>query len=143
MVFISTWKRDRFVAKTFLMGPVLRFRSIADYCWNRPWNGTLQWGVPGDVRFYLVCAPIMYWFHRWHNDHNLDADTYEKTLLKRWGDSVEAVRSTLSPADQVRALNFAYIERYYSVFGPKTIAPPGCPLPGKDFYQKDGHNAHH
>jgi hypothetical protein len=143
MVFISTWKRDRFVAKTFLMGPILRYRAFADYCWNRAWNGSLQWAVPGDVRFYVTFVPFMYLCHRWHNDHNLDGDSYEKTLLKRWGDDVEMVRKSLSPADQVRALNFAYIERYYSVFGPKTIAPTGCPLPGKDFYQKDGHSAHH
>lgn len=143
MVFISTWKRDRFVAKTFLWGPILRYRGVADYCWSRPWNGTLQFLVPGDVRFYIVCLPTIYFCHRWHNDHNLDIENYQKALLKRWGDSVESVRSTLSPADQVRALNWIYVERYYSAFGPKTIAPAGCPLPGKDFYQKDGHSAHH
>lgn len=144
MVFISTYRKDRFVAKTFMMGlngPVMRFRAWGDYCWQRAWNGTLNWGVPGDVRFYITCLPFIYWCHRWHNDHQLDKDNYEKTLMKRWGDDVETVRKTLSPADQVRAITFAHVERYYSVFGPKTIAPPGCPLPGKDFYGK--HAEHH
>ncbi|EPY39198.1 hypothetical protein AGDE_04730 [Angomonas deanei] len=118
-------------------------RAFSEYWFQRAWNGSLMFFIPGEYRLWAVCIPIIYWVHRWHNDHTLETDGIEKALIQRWGGSVEAVRQNLTPQDQLRARGFVDLEKLYSAYGPKDaiIQPLGDTLPGKDLYKK--HGDHH
>ncbi|CCW70962.1 unnamed protein product [Phytomonas sp. Hart1] len=143
MVLFSTYKAQRILPNSFLKQSVLRARAITEFYWHRPWNGTLMWLLPGDFRIWAVAIPIVYFFHRWHNDHVLDHDFCEKAMIKRWGGSLEEVRK-LSPQDQLRVRSFIELEKLYASYGPKdlVVQPQGDSLPGKDYYQKDVHLNH-
>lgn len=143
MVFFSTYRSTRLVSPFFMQKNYLKVRAFADYYFQRTWNGTLMWVIPGDVRLWVTCIPMIYFIHRWHNDHTLEKDGVEKALIMRWGNgSVEKVRETLSAQDQLRARSTCDLEKLFSAYGPKDllIQPPGDPLPGKDFF---GAKAHH
>ncbi|EPY24160.1 hypothetical protein STCU_02371 [Strigomonas culicis] len=145
MVLFSTYRSARLVDKAFLMSPVMRMRAFADYHFQRAWNGTLMFVIPGDYRMWAVYIPIIYFMHRWQSEHALEIDLVEKSLINRWGGSVEAVRKNLSPQDQLRARSFTDIEKLYSAYGPKdvNIQPAGDTLPGKDLYKQAGGHGHH
>lgn len=144
MVFLSTYRSSRLVARNAFLPQVMRLRAFADYYFQRTWNGTLNWVIPGEMRLWATIIPMIYFIHRWHTDHTLDADGVEKALIMRWGGTVEAVRENLSAEDQLRARSTCDLEKLYSAYGPKdlVIQPPGDPLPGKDFYNKNGHGHH-
>lgn len=103
-----------------------------------------MWVLPGDMRLWAAIIPMIYFVHRWHTDHSLDADGVEKALIMRWGGSVEALRNNLSAEDQLRARSTCDLEKLYSAYGPKDllIQPQGSLLPGKDLY-KTANSAHH
>ncbi|CAG9575181.1 conserved hypothetical protein [Leishmania major strain Friedlin] len=145
MVFFSTYRSKRIVAPGFLKGPVMASRAFCDYYFQRAWSGCVQWAIPGEVRFWACGVPVIYFIHRYHNDHSLEPDFVEKAMIQRWGGSLEEVRK-LSPQDQLRIRVFTDIEKLYSAYGPKEIIiqPPGDLLPGKDYYHKSGAaGAHH
>eukprot|EP00796_Vickermania_ingenoplastis_P009310 gene9310-6549_t len=131
MVFFSTYRSSRLVAPNAFRSQVLRLRAFADYHFQRSWNGSLVWVIPGDMRLWATIIPMIYFIHRWHNDHTLEVDGIEKALIMRWGGSVEAVRANLSAEDQLRARSTCDLEKLYSAYGPKEllIQPPGDPLP--------------
>lgn len=143
MVLFSTYRSKRIVAPGFLNGPVTKMRAFADYHFQRAWNGSLMWAIPGEMRLWACGIPVIYFVHRWHNDHSLETDGVEKAMIMRWGGTLEDVRR-LSPQDQLRVRSFTDIEKLYSAYGPKdtTIQPPGDTLPGKDYYNKAG-SSHH
>ncbi|CCW64363.1 unnamed protein product [Phytomonas sp. EM1] len=143
MVFFATYKSKRILPPSFLMKSVTRARAITEFYWHRAWNGTLMWLIPGDFRIWAFAIPIVYFFHRWHNDHMLEHDFCEKAMIKRWGGTLDEVRK-LSPQDQLRVRSFVELEKYYASYGPRDliVQPPGDPLPGKDYYQ-DNANLHH
>lgn len=144
MVFFSTYRSKRLVAPGLLIPQVNKARALADYYFGRAWSGSLQWALPGDMRMWAVGICFIYFYHRWHNDHTLEVDNYEKSLILRWGGSLEAVRRNLSPQDQLRARSFVDTEKLYSSYGPKDIIiqPAGDPLPGKGYYHTEGHGHH-
>lgn len=140
MVFFSTYRSSRLVAPNFFREQVLRMRAFGDYYFQRSWNGSLMWVIPGDMRLWATIIPMIYFIHRWHTDHSLDADGVEKALILRWGGSLEALRKNLSAEDQLRARSTCDLEKLFSAYGPKDllIQPAGDPLPGKNYYN----NAH-
>lgn len=144
MSFFSTYRSSRLLGRNTCREQVLRLRAYTDYYFQRSWNGSLMWVIPGDMRLWAAIIPMIYFVHRWHTDHTLDADGIEKALIMRWGGSVEAVRQNLSAEDQLRARSTCDIEKLYSAYGPKEllIQPQGSLLPGKDYYMK-GDSAHH
>lgn len=144
MVFVSTYRSTRLIARHAFRDQVMRLRAFGDYYFQRTWNGTLMWVIPGDVRLWATVVPLIYFVHRWHNDHTLETDYIEKALILRWGGSVEEVRKNLSPEDQLRARSTYDLEKLYSAYGPKEllIQPPGNPLPGKDHYASSHSGAH-
>lgn len=137
MVFFSTYRSARIVGPGTLTPQVNKMRAYADNYFGRPWSGSLQWALPGDMRMWAVGISFIYFYHRWHNDHTLESDNYEKSLILRWGGSLDEVRK-LSPQDQLRARHFVDTEKLYSSYGPKDaiIQPAGDLLPGKDFYKQ-------
>ncbi|EAN94958.1 hypothetical protein C3747_20g273c [Trypanosoma cruzi] len=144
MVLMSTYRNSRFVSKDFLHGPVMRFRALGEYYFQRAWNGTLNWTLPGEYRLYAVMIPFIYFYHRWHQEHKLDIDHVEKAMIMRWGGTLEEVRK-LSAKDQLRVRCFTDIEKLYSAYGPKdvNVQPEGDSLPGKGLYKKAGEGHHH
>lgn len=140
MVFLSTYRSTRLVSHTFLQRHTQKVRAVADFYFSRPWNGSVSWGIPGDGRVWAVCIPLIYFIHRWHNDHTLERDIMEKSMILRWGGSLEEARK-LSPQDQLRVRSFVDLEKLYSSYGPKDaiIQPAGDTLPGKHYYAVSHH----
>ncbi len=133
MVFFATYRNARVVPKDFMKPWVLWFRSIGEYWGNRPWahGAFLLSGFSGMTTFLFWLVP-WYFTQRQYMVREWDNDEYERTLIQRWGPTVEDVRKNLSPADQARARGFHFFERVHGVFLPNKwkFAPAGCDLPG-------------
>eukprot|EP00658_Telonema_sp_P-2_P017440 TRINITY_DN16778_c0_g1_i2.p1 TRINITY_DN16778_c0_g1~~TRINITY_DN16778_c0_g1_i2.p1 ORF type:complete len:136 (-),score=50.44 TRINITY_DN16778_c0_g1_i2:429-836(-) len=131
MVFLGVYKNNRLVSNTFLKPQIDKFRAVGDYCIHRAWNAQFAFIVFGEVRIYAVLVPFIYFYFRYHHDRVDAIEQTEKSVIERWGGSVDAVRKNLTPGEQVIAKNYAELEKYHSFFGPKDliIKPAGCPLP--------------
>ena len=140
-MFYSTYKSSRVLSRDFGMSYVMKWRGLAEYVSNRPWNNWFYFIVPGDVRIIIVGLTVSYFPRKWFVDHQDIGELANKTVLMRWGNSVEEVRKNLSPADQVRARQYHEWERVHAFFLPKNcfIKQDGCPLPGPELYPKHHH----
>lgn len=131
MVFLSTYKSSRVVGPNLFKAGTLKARAFTDYYFNRTWNMQFAYIVFGEYRIWMVIAPFIYFFHRYHVDRIDSIESNEKVLIKRWGGSVDEVRKNLTPAEQLIARAYHDREKIHSFFAPKDfyVAPEGCPLP--------------
>ena len=133
MVFFATYRNARLVPKDFMKSSVLLFRSVGEF-WNaRPWahGAFLISGFSGMTTFLFWLVP-WYFMQRQYMIREWENDEYERTLMQRWGPSLEDVRKNLSAEDQVRAKGFHFFERVHSHFlsNKWKVHPTGSDLPG-------------
>ena len=140
-MFYSTYKSSRVLSRDFGMTYALKFRGLAEYISNRPWNNWCYFIIPGDVRIIIVGLSISYFPRKWFVDHQDSSELASKTVLMRWGGSIEEVRKNLSPADQVRARFYHEYEKHHAFFLSKNlyIKQDGCPLAGPELYSQNHH----
>lgn len=128
MVLFATYRNARLVPKNFMKPWVDWHRSIGEYWNNRPWahGAFLMPGFSGMTTFLFWLVP-WYVLQRQYMIKEWDNDEYERTLLQRWGPSLEDVRKNLSPEDQARARGFYFFERVHGNFLPAKwkYAPAG------------------
>jgi hypothetical protein len=129
-MFFSPYKNSRFVAKEFLKSVVNKHRSIGENLFARPWAHGYPMYMP-DARFPISFCCIWYFCQRYFDAKEAASDDFNRTLIKRWGGTVDAVRKNLSPEDQARARVYMQFEQYMSVMMPASLLfkPDGLDLP--------------
>ena len=141
-MFFSTYKSSRLLGRDAFRAPVMKLRGLSEYIGLRPWNSYFYFILPGDVRILIVGMTLMYFPRKWFVDHQDSSEYNDKSMIMRWGGTVEEVRKNLpSAADQVRAKMYWEFEKNHSFFLPKTwyVKPEGCPLPGPELYGYGSH----
>lgn len=143
MVFFSTYKVQRVLARDFLKPQVMAHRAWMEWLLYRPWMAALNNILLGDARYFLAIAFTCYYMARINIWKTTVEDEYQRVLINRHGGSVEAVRKNLSPADQARARAYIQYEQYVGSIGSKEnyFRPEGHPLPSSaDFPESHGHH---
>ena len=132
MVFFSSYKASRVLARDFLKPQVDRHRAIGEYILLRSWSGTLFGLLAGDCRWFLFIGFNAYYIQRLMHTDKITEDETQRTIINRWGGTVEAVRQNLTPADLARARAYYHLETYGGPLAPTDLfkKPEGCPLPG-------------
>ncbi len=143
MVFFSTYKSSRLVAKDAFKAQTLRHRCWGEYILHRSWAGTLNGLVTGECRLWIVVAFALIYGQRFSHYTKMGRDENERNMINRWGGTLEEVRKNLSPADQARANAYYNRELYLAFMGPKDtfLKPEGMDLP--DHVALPGAPAHH
>lgn len=130
MVLFSAYRSQRLVGPTFMKGITDRTRAFSEWYMGRPWaSGYVIYSM--DARTPLAITCIWYFMQRYFHA-SLEEDEFERTLIERWGGSVDAVRQNLTKEDQARARAALQHEQYYGSFLPAELRwlPPGLDLPG-------------
>ena len=126
-MWFSTYKSSIRIPIDLFRPQVLKLRGFIDNFFMRNWgNGVWMW-IPTDHRTGIYCGFFGTILGRW-STHNFHVEEYERTLLRRWGETPEAVRKNLSAEDQIRARYYMYYELYYvTLFKSKeeVYKPPG------------------
>jgi len=131
MVLISPYKSSRVLGADFLKGAVEKHKMFTFWTTARPWaHGILMWC--GDVRILISVMTAYYYVGRYHVSRVAE-DEYQRTMIKRWGNSLENVRMHLTPGDQVRVRTYIEYEQYKGVFLHKDekFRPDGMPWPAE------------
>ncbi len=137
MVFFGTYRNARLVPQNFMKPWVDWFRSIGEFHNARPWaHGAFL--IPGfsNMTTFLFWLVPWYFLQRQYMIRQWDNDEYERTLIQRWGPTLEDVRKNLSAEDQVRARGFHFFERVHGNFlGNKwKIHPAGSDIAGPNHH---------
>merc|ERR1719502_1595839 len=81
----------------------------------------------------MVVGWTTFWYlvQRIKHGRSIEEDEVQRTTIKRWGDSVDNVRTQLSAGDQVRVRTAADAEMYHGVMLPVWYKqkPEGMPWP--------------
>ena len=130
-MFFSPYKSNRILGRDFLLKASINHRDRLMYFFARPW-ATGIWVYVTDARFVIGAVTFWYGCQRIKHGRSIEEDEFQRTTIKRWGDSVENVRKQLSPADQVRVRTCVQQEMYYGCMMPTWIRvkPAGHPWPG-------------
>ena len=128
-MFLSPYKNSRVVSREFLKPNVLKFRAIGEYFFGRSWAHGWQIYSP-DARFVIGFSCIWYFCQRYFHS-TIENDEYDRVVIKRWGGSVDSVRTQLTPADQARARAYIQFEQNHAFFVPMWLLnkPEGLDLP--------------
>ena len=95
---------------------VLVWRGYLDAFIGRSWAlGYLF--IPTDHRVFICGSCIIHYISRW-NLWRAEKEDVERTLIRRWGGSPEAVRRNLSKEDQIRARAYIEFESRKTLFLP-------------------------
>ena len=94
-------------------------RGFLDAVTNRSWN--VGWAMfPMDVRVMISLCCCIHYISR-HNRWMCEREDVERTMLRRWGGSVESVRKSLSKEDQIRVRTYVDFEDYCAMFIPNYL----------------------
>ena len=132
MVFFSPYKSSRILGKDTLMRATIRRRDLMMYYFARPWATGWMYYVT-EARFVIAWVTGWYLVQRSFTA-TIEEDEYQRSTIRRWGNSVENVRRQLSPADQVRVRVNLEKEMYYGFFLPEwwKKKPEGMPWPAAE-----------
>ena len=141
-MFFSSYRKDRFVSKTFLKGILDKYRAFGDNILNRPW-GSHYMGMALDIRVLIVCAPLVYFIHYYQVERVAHKKHLDAALVKRWGPTTEDVRRKLTPEEQLIVRSWRGHEVRLGLGMPPHMRnrTEGCTLPTfHDVYGKDAVN---
>ncbi|KNH04971.1 lipoprotein [Perkinsela sp. CCAP 1560/4] len=119
-MFFSTYKSATVLPRNFLRSGVLVFRGVADTFFNRNWANGMWVAIPTDHRTALVIGFGLYYISRRHV-YPFYREEVERTLIRRYGGTLEAVRENLSKEDQIRARSYIEFEHLISLFKTKDM----------------------
>jgi hypothetical protein len=130
MVLISPYKSSRILGRDTLMRQSIMHRDRLMWFFARPWATGWMYYVT-DARFVVGWVTFWYFCQRVKHARSIEEDETQRTLIRRWGNSVENVRKQLSPADQVRVRTNIQVEEYHGCFLPVwwKEKPAGMPWP--------------
>eukprot|EP00672_Neobodo_designis_P015586 CAMPEP_0174826934 /NCGR_PEP_ID=MMETSP1114-20130205/339_1 /TAXON_ID=312471 /ORGANISM="Neobodo designis, Strain CCAP 1951/1" /LENGTH=136 /DNA_ID=CAMNT_0016060507 /DNA_START=36 /DNA_END=446 /DNA_ORIENTATION=+ len=131
MVFLSPYKSHRILGRDFLLNAAIKHRDRLMYVFARPW-ATGAYVYVTDCRPVITVVCVYYFMQRFKHGRSIEEDEFQRTTIKRWGNSVDNVRKQLTPGDQVRVRTCVQQETYYGCMLPTWVRfqPEGHPWPG-------------
>jgi hypothetical protein len=145
MVFLSPYKSSRILGRETLLAPAIKHRDRIMYFFARPW-ATGYFYYISDARFVIFWTTFWYFCQRVKHARSIEEDEYQRTIIRRWGGSVDSVRKQLSAADQVRVRVNLESEIMHGCFLPAWVRfkPAGLPWPeGESHHGHEGHGTEH